>query len=71
MFLVECVKCVLVWLGWVGGVGERNRFGLFTSCRNRGSVGRVSLFWVAVGGGGLGSALWCYVCVCCDYGIFV
>ena len=47
--LVECVGCVCVWLGaaWVerGWVDERIGIGLYQSCGNRGSVGRVSVVW--------------------------
>ena len=31
--------------GWRGGVDERTGFGLYQSCGNRGSVGRVSVLW--------------------------
>ena len=52
---MECVKCVYVWLWWHrisdkrGGVGEgvvddRIGLGVYQSCGNRGSVGRVSIF---------------------------
>ena len=57
-------------------------FGLYQSCGNRGSVGRVSVFWLRLcawcwrevgrgigpGSGGLG---WCYVCVSCESGFSV
>ena len=37
---------------------ERIGFGLYQSCENRGSVGRVSVFWSGVGGEwGLGRGL--------------
>ena len=63
---------------------ERIGFGLYQSCVNRGSVGRVSVFWLrwcgwcrwGCGGGcwlgpGSGGVVWCYVCVSCNSGIFV
>ena len=47
---MECVRCECVWLGavWVerGGVDERIGFGLYQYCGNRGSVGRVAVFWL-------------------------
>ena len=75
------MRCVCVWLGavWVetGCVDERIGFGLYQSCANRGSVGRVSVFglqWcrfeedrTRVWSGEVGS---CYVCVICDSGFF-
>ena len=64
--------------GWIGGrVDERIGFGLYQSCGNRGSVGRVSVFWLrwfrwGVGRGlGPGSGGGCYVCVSCESGIYV
>ena len=51
-------------------MGERIEFGLYESCRNRGSVGHVSV-WVAGVFGGSGWLAWCYVCVCCEYGFFM
>ena len=63
----------------LGGVGERIVFGLYQSCGNRGSVGRVSVLWLrwcrwgvgrglGTGSGGMG---WCYVCVRCESGFSV
>ena len=51
-------------------------FGLYQSCRNRGSVGRVFGLWCMWGVGrllGLGSkgVGWCYVCVSCESGFSV
>ena len=47
---MEYVRCVCDWLGvtWVERVcvDERIGFGLYQSCGNRGSVGRVSVFGV-------------------------
>ena len=44
------MRCVCVWLraAWVerAWVDERIGFGLYQSCGNRGSVGRVSVFWL-------------------------
>ena len=41
---------------------EKIGFGLYQSCGNRGSVGRVSVFWLqwlgCVGGGGGGRMAW-------------
>ena len=50
---MECAKCVCVWLGAVWEVsGKKNGFGICQSCRNMGSVGRVSellgMEWVGV-----------------------
>ena len=51
-------------------------FGLYQSCGNRGSVGRMSVFWFGVVGGVGGELVgnldqdlegWCYVCVSLDY----
>ena len=48
--LVWYVRCVCVWLGaaWVergwGWVDERIGIGIYQSCGNKGSVGRVSVF---------------------------
>ena len=40
-----CEMCMCLALGGVGGEGdERVGFGLYQSCGNRGSVGRVSVF---------------------------
>ena len=53
---------------------ERIMFGLYQSCGNRGSVGRVSVFWFGWGvGRGLDPGLegWCYVCVRCESGFSV
>ena len=79
--LVEYMRCVWVWLGVVlverGWVDERIVFELYQSCGNRGSVGRVSVFWLQwcgwcgwwvgrglrSGSGGLG---WC-----CESGLYV
>ena len=44
-------------------------FGIYQSCRNRGSV-VFGLRW-CVGGGGVARVEWCYVCVCCESGLFV
>ena len=52
-------------------------FGLYQSCGDRGSVGRVSVLWLrwcgwcmwGVGRGlgpGSGAVGWCYVCVRCE-----
>ena len=55
-------------------------FGLYQSCGNRVSVGRVSVFWLqwcgwcrwGVGMGfGPGSGGWCYVYVSCESGLYV
>ena len=63
-----------------GGDGdERIGFGLYQSCGNSGSVGRVSVFWLrwcrwVVGRGlgpGSGGVWWCYVCVRCGFGLSV
>ena len=46
-----CEMCMcLAWAAWEesGLTDERIGFGLYQSCGNRGSVGRVYLFWVAV-----------------------
>ena len=71
---MECVKCVWPGRGRYGG--ETIGFGLYQSCRNRESVGRVSVLglrWCWGGGvcGWLGPGWWCYVCECCEYGSFV
>ena len=59
---------------------ERNGFGLYQSCGNRGSVGRESVFGYGgvdgVGGewvGGLDQGLegWCYVCMSWEFGFSV
>ena len=49
---------------------ERIGFGLYQSCGNRGSVGRVSMFWLCAVGGVGGEWVgvgWCYVGVSLDY----
>ena len=56
---VVCVMCLAP-----GGVGERIGFGLYQSCGNRGSVGRVSVFWLQWCGLGPGSE---GVVLCLDY----
>ena len=65
--LVEYVRCV--WLG-AAWVDEKIGFGLYQSCGNRGSVGRVSVFWLRWyrWGVGIDQGLegWCYVCVSCE-----
>ena len=63
------------------GVDERIGFGLYQSCGDRGSVGRVSVWlrwcgWCRWGvGRGLGpesgAVGWCYVCVRCESGLSV
>ena len=80
-----CEMCMCLAGGCVeerGLVDERIGFGLYQSCVNRGSVGRVSVFglrlcaccWWGVGRGlgpecrGVGC---CYVCVSCEFGFFV
>ena len=59
---------------------ETIRFEIYQSCGSRGSVGRVSMFWLRccgrwiVGKGlgpGSGGVLWCYVCVSCESGLSV
>ena len=61
--------------GWRGG--EWMRFGFYQSCGNRGSGGRVPVFWLQwcrweVGRGlGPGSGGWCYVCVSFESGLSV
>ena len=58
-------------------MNERIGFGLYQSCVERGSVGRVfvfGLYWCMWGvGRGLDPGLegWCYVCVSCESGFFV
>ena len=64
---------------WMRGLG----LGLTTSCGNRGSVGRVSVFLLrlsgvgSVGGEWVGGLTrvwrvgWCYVCVSCESGLSV
>ena len=43
---------------WIEGrVDERIGFGLYQSCGNRGSVGRVSVFWLQWCGWGVGRGL--------------
>ena len=75
-----CEKCMCLARGGVGGEGdERIGFGLYQSCQNRGSVGRVSVFglrwymWGMCRGLGLvpGGLVWCYVCVRCGSGLSV
>ena len=73
------VRCACVWLGaaWVerGRVDERIGFGLYQSCGNMGSVGRLFwLWWCRLGvGRGLDQDLegCCYVCVSCESGLSV
>ena len=58
---------------------KRIGFGLYQSCRDRGSVGHVSVFWLRlcrwVVGRGLGPGSvavgWCYVCVRYESGFSV
>ena len=58
---------------------ERIGFGHYQSCGDRGSVGRVSVFWLrwcmwVVGrrlGPGSVAVGWCYVCVRCESGLSV
>ena len=58
---------------------KRIGFGLYQSCGDRGSVGRVSVFWLLWCRWGVGRGLgpgsvavgWCYVCVRCESGLFV
>ena len=50
--------------------------GLYQSCRNRGSVGRVFGLWCMWGvgrllGPGSKGVGWCYVCVSCESGFSV
>ena len=64
-----------------GGVDERIGFGLYQSCGNMGSVGRVCFGCSGVGGvrWGVGRGLgpgsvgvgWCHVCVRCESGFSV
>ena len=72
-----CDICLCLARGCVGGEGgEWIGFGVYQSCGNRGSVGRVSVFWLrwcgwfrwGVGRGigpGSGGVGWCYVCLRC------
>ena len=61
--------------GWRGGlVDVRIGFGLYQSCGDWESIGRVSVLvavvWVGSGKGlgpGSGAMGWCYVCVSLDY----
>ena len=47
-------------------------FRLYQSCRNKGSVGRVSVFGLRwCGWLGPGRVGCCYVCLCCESGFFV
>ena len=78
-----CNMCMCLARGCVGGEGwrvdERIGFGLYQSCGDKGSVGRVSVFWLrwcrwGVGRGlgpGSGVVGWCYVCVRCESGFSV
>ena len=75
-----CDMCMcLARTVWVerGCVDERIGFGLYQSCGDRGSVGRVSVLWwcrwgVAWGLGPRSGAVgWCYVCVRCESGFSV
>ena len=75
-----CEICMCLTRVGVGGEGdERIGFGLYQSCGNRGSVGRVSVFWLlwcgwGVGEGrgpGSGGVAWCYVSVRCESGLSV
>ena len=52
---------------------EKIGFGLYQSCGNRVSVGRVSVFWLrwCRWVGGLGLEGWGYVCVSCESGFSV
>ena len=78
--------CMCLARGGVGGEGgEWMRglgLGLYKSCGNSGSVGRVSVFrlrwcgWCRWGvgrvlGPGSGGVGWCYVCVRCESGLSV
>ena len=57
-------------------VDDRIGFGIYQSCWNRLSVGRVSLFGLRWCRWGVGRCLdnglegWCYVCVSCESGFF-
>ena len=53
------------------GVDEEDWVGLYKSCGNRGSVGRVSVGCGGVGGLEQGLEGWCYVCVSCKSRFFV
>ena len=53
-----------------GGVGVEEGIGLYQSCGNRGSVGRVSVLrWCRWGWDR--RVRWCYVCVTCESGFLV
>ena len=65
-----CGMCMCLARGERGWVHERIGFGLYQSCGNRGSVGRVSVGeWV--GGVDQGLEGLCYVCVRCESGLSV
>ena len=69
-----CERCMCLARGGVG-------FGIYQYCRNRGSVGHVSVLrwsdwcwkeWVGRLVPGLGGWVpWCYVCVGCESELFV
>ena len=71
MYVFGSGRCRKIW----GLVNERIGFGLYQSCLNRGSVGRVfGLRWCRWGVGrgyGPGSGGWCYICVSCESGFLV
>ena len=57
---------------------ERIGFGIYQSCGNRGSVGRVSVYGLRGVGGdwvwlGTGCRIvgWCFICASCESGLFV
>ena len=56
-------------------MGERIGFGLYKLCRNRGSMGRMSVFWLWWCGWCLGTGServgCCYVCMRCESRLFV
>ena len=69
-----CEMCMSLARGGLGGDGdERIGFGIYKSGGNRGSVGRVSVFWLRwcgwVGGLDHGLEVWC--CVTCESGLSV
>ena len=82
---MECVTCVNVWLwaGWevlvVRGLGldftnPGGTWGKWDMCQcyGCGGVGGVGREWVGgLGPGNEGWVGWCYVCVCCESGLFV
>ena len=63
------MKCVCFACGGesIRGLG----FGLYQSCGNGGSVGRVSVLRWCRWGVGQSLEGWCYVCVSCESGLFV